>query len=850
MTSTPPGSDRLPQVNQATIALLVVVLLGAAWAAGLLRAHYEEGRATLRVTRAARVVLTLNVRDTWLLLALSLLMGWAVAAAVERSAWVPGFDTDGRLVPALALTSVLGWFFACAGLRRFAYGIASLAAALVSLALFTPSPLTSAGLSVPALRKWSLDLAAQTNLLLLMGLILMFALAGVWTSWWIFRRHNGLVALLPTGTILAVEIINDTSAGLGFFVVVWLAAAASVLLRLNFVALKENWRARRLPHAADTGWTFGEVGVEATVAILAIAFLILPPLSSSDISGALIPGVVHADLTHPFGIGSGSGSGGGIGSIGYSETVRPGTQLKAKPQTVMRVTGDAPTYYPYWRGIALAGWDGIQWYPLPSTPEVPVRQQPLVAAGATIPRDDLPSDTQRVQIQHDTFQVIVPPEQTLATVFSAGEIISVNQPSKVRGIMTSEPALPGAVPALVNVTGDKLSPSTFDTVDSVHFANRVRAPYTFSVTEAIPNAAVDELKSAGTNYPAWIAPYISLYAGGVSAKGYSTARDAEIGALAQTIVQAANATTPYDQARAIESWFQEKGRFTYTLLTPPAPTGVRPLDYFLFTSKKGFCEDFSTAMNVMLRTLGIPSRQMSGFGQGIFDDKTRQYVVNSVDAHSWVEVYFPGYGWIPFEPTPDNVNAPINRPATRALLNVPSTPTTEATPRSRPIPKDPAVDTGGSTSNGAFPDIWRQMLLGGAAVLVLLMIVILLVARWLLAVKDVPRIWRRLLFLGDRLKVPRHRGDTPEEFGGRLATYVPPLDEEVRRLANLYTRASFRRDGLSADELADARRAWHRIRGSYAGLVVGAWRDALRRGRVLSAEEGAASENPEPSRRR
>src|SRR5438445_13550580 len=111
MTSIPRGSDRLPQVNPATIALLVVALLGAAWAAGLLRAHYEEGRATLRVTRADRVLVTLNVRDTWLLLALSLLMGWAVAAAVERSAWVPGFDTDGRLVSLPGSWSVLGCCF-------------------------------------------------------------------------------------------------------------------------------------------------------------------------------------------------------------------------------------------------------------------------------------------------------------------------------------------------------------------------------------------------------------------------------------------------------------------------------------------------------------------------------------------------------------------------------------------------------------------------------------------------------------------------------------------------------------------------------------------------------------------
>jgi hypothetical protein len=695
-----------------------------------------------------------------------------------------------------------------------------------------------------------MDLPGQTNLLLLMGLVGMFALAGVWTSWWIFRRHNGLVALLPTGTILAVEIINDTSAGLGFFVVVWLAAAAAVLLRLNFVALKESWRSRRLPHAADTGWTFGEVGVEATVGILAIAFLILPPLSSSDISGALIPGVVHADPFHPFGIGSGAGGGGGVGSIGYSETVRPGSQLKAKSQTVMRVSGDAPIYYPYWRGIALAGWDGIQWYELPSTQEVPVRQQPRLAAGADLPRDDLPSASQRIQVQHDTFQMMVPPEQTSNTVFSSAEVISVNQPSTVRGIMTSQPTLPGPIPALVNVTGDNLSPSPFDTVDRIHLANRVRAPYTFSVTEAVPNAAVVELKSAGADYPVWIGPYINVYSSGVTAKGYTTARDAEIAVLAQTIVHAAKATTPYDQAKAIESWFLEKGRFTYTLTPPPAPAGVRPLDYFLFTSKKGFCQDFSTAMNVMLRTLGIPSRQMSGFGQGIFDDKTRQYSVNALDAHSWVEVFFPGYGWIPFEATPDGVNAPVNRPATRELLNVPSTPSTETTARPRAVPKDLPVDVGGSTSGSAFPDIWRQALLGGGAVLLVLIIGILLVVRWLLAVKDVPRIWRRLLFLGDRLRVPRHRGDTPQEFGGRLATVVPPLDEEVRRLANLYTRASFRREGLSADELAEARRAWQRVRGRYAGLVLSAWRDALRHGRVVSAEEGAASENPEPSRRR
>lgn len=837
----------MPQVNAGTIILLAVALFGGAWAAGLLRPHYEDGRLRLRVLRAGRVLVTFDLRDTGLLLILALMMGWAVAAAVERSAWVP--STEGRLVPAVAITTLLGWVLIVAGVSRLAYLLASLPIALAALLLLTPSPLLTAGSGVAALLKWVQALPDQNSLLFLIGLLLMFVLTGLWTSWWIFRRRNGLVALLPTGTILAVEIINDVIPGPVFFTVIWLAAAASVLLRLNFVALKEGWRTRRVPHAADTGWTFGEVGIEATVAILAIAFLIVPPLSSVDVSGALIPGVVHADFTHPFGLGSSSQSG-APGSVGYSELVKPGSQLTAKSKTVMLVSGDSPSFYPYWRGIALAGWDGIQWYELPSSRDVPVRQQPVLAAKATLPRDDLPAGP-RIQVLHTTFRV-VPPDQTLNTVFSAGEIISVdNQPAKVRGIVTSVGTpLNGPQPALVNVAGDNAPTASFDTVDKIVFAKRLQAPYTYTVTSAVPNVDVQDLQAAGADYPAWLAPYTSLYQTGRIARG--TGRDAEIAALAQSIVRAAGATTPYDRAKAIESWFIEKpggvARFTYTLKPASTPPGVRPLDNFLFDSKKGYCQDFSTAMNVMLRTLGIPSRQMSGFSVGVLDDKTRQHLVNAVEAHSWVEVFFPGYGWIPFEPTPDGVNAPINRPQTLEQLNAAAPTSTDASSRIPPNLKEPAGVAPSGSTGGSFPDIWRTALIVAGALLLLLAVATLLALRWLLTARDVPRIWRRLLFLGDRLKITRHPGDTAEEFGGRLAASLPPLDDEVRRLATLYTRARFRQGGLRADELATAREAWSRIRGSYPGLVARAWRDALRRGRVLT-EEGAGSESRAPSRR-
>src|SRR2546428_755075 len=122
-------------------------------------------------------------------------------------------------------------------------------------------------------------------------------------------------------------------------------------------------------------------------------------------------------------------------------------------------------------------------------------------------------------------------------------------------------------------------------------------------------------------------------------------------------------------------------------------------------------------MNVMLRTLGIPSRQMSGFGEGVFDEKTHQYTVNSLDAHSWVEVFFPGYGWIPFEPTPDGLNVPVNRPATKEALNAPQSASAQPSARIPPGLREPSDPSAASNQTAPFADILRPVLTVGAGLL-------------------------------------------------------------------------------------------------------------------------------------
>ncbi len=131
------------------------------------------------------------------------------------------------------------------------------------------------------------------------------------------------------------------------------------------------------------------------------------------------------------------------------------------------------------------------------------------------------------------------------------------------------------------------------------------------------------------------------------------ALDSRIPQLAASIT--ATAKTDYDKAAAIERYLLT--HFTYTLQlsrTPPSD----PIAEFLFTRKQGHCEYFAAAMAVMLRALGIPSRVVNGFRGSEFNDLTSEYVVRDSDAHSWVEAYFPGYGWVSFDPTPGGPGQP------------------------------------------------------------------------------------------------------------------------------------------------------------------------------------------------
>jgi hypothetical protein len=124
-------------------------------------------------------------------------------------------------------------------------------------------------------------------------------------------------------------------------------------------------------------------------------------------------------------------------------------------------------------------------------------------------------------------------------------------------------------------------------------------------------------------------------------------QDPRVEALARDIT--AGAGNHYDRARRIESYLRENYGHTLDVRQEP---GVSPLESFLFEEREGHCEFFASAMVIMLRTLGIPARLVNGFQRGDWNDLDNYFIVRQRHAHAWVEMFFPSWGWVSFDPTP------------------------------------------------------------------------------------------------------------------------------------------------------------------------------------------------------
>ncbi len=307
------------------------------------------------------------------------------------------------------------------------------------------------------------------------------------------------------------------------------------------------------------------------------------------------------------------------GYIGFSESVTLGDigRLQESNHLVMRVRleGAAPRgRHLLWRGVALDDFDGHKWRrESDESPRLVPSERNLFRVGTT-------EDLRRLTTQ--TF--FVEPIDT-PVLFAAPRAVAVQ----------------GALPYVRHDDGDGLS-------SRPHLEERISYKVYSDTIE--PEEAL--LRTDRGRFS--LAPTVNMRQPVENYLRLPEELDTRVASLAALVIKESGASNIYDAARAVEAHLgrnQYGGQYSYSL--SQRGSGSDPLADFLFNVRAGHCEYYSTAMAVMLRTQGFPTRIVNGFQTGEYNAAADAYTVRQRDAHSWVEVYFPETDvWVTFDPTP------------------------------------------------------------------------------------------------------------------------------------------------------------------------------------------------------
>jgi hypothetical protein len=282
--------------------------------------------------------------------------------------------------------------------------------------------------------------------------------------------------------------------------------------------------------------------------------------------------------------------------------------------------------------------------------------------------------------------------------------------------------------------------------------------------------------------------------------------------------------TPYDKATAIESYLRN---YPYNTEISAPPEGMDAVEYFLFDVRQGYCDYYASAMAVMLRTIGVPSRLAAGYAPGELvagDDKpvyTDEYRVLERDAHAWVEVFFPTYGWIQFEPT-------ASQPLVQRVVAVePSR--IDSTPEP-PIEEDEDLrDLRNLTAQGSAADStqapshlmrWlanHQPALALFSVIVVLVVIAAFYLRrreeaFLASPELLAGLLGRVGAWAARLRIPWPSSHTPMEHAVRFGREVPEAKPVVDQIATLFVAQRYGRQQPQPETVQRAVTEWARLR--------------------------------------
>ncbi|HXA42144.1 MAG TPA: transglutaminaseTgpA domain-containing protein [Candidatus Solibacter sp.] len=713
---------------------------------------------------------------------LVVLLAWVTAVVVAGSNWIPGSQA---LVPVAVFGAIFVAILARVVPRGLTYWLAI--ETVLVLVLFVAASPHAGGDVASEFRSWVIRVTKDPNTGLLVAMVAAAWLVVAWAGYWTLRRGRVVLGLAPMALVLPIEVVNDpTEPANSFLVVVWIIFAVLLMLRHTVVRVGYRWGEEA---TAEVSSSVGLHGSRALILML-VAATLLPRLNTTDLTVRLFSSATPAG-------GGGAAQlvrqlpGGAFAQTGYSERVQPGGTLNRSQAPVMEVSTDFPRTT-YLRGIDLYADSNGAWEPGGWVSTVA-----NVGAGRPMAVDPYLA-------RHTVNATINVLASRQSTIFWPGDPLLASIAAQARGATGSEFAA-GGLP--------------LGSVDGAYSARGlVPSGTTYAVVASVSVATEAQLRGAGTDYP----PDVQGVTPGMGKPGgvrspEQAAIDPRIVALAAQV--AARQPTPYDQVKSIETYLRTQ--LKYNLQVSPPPRGEDPVLYFLFNSRVGYCEYFASAMGEMVRGLGIPVRLVSGYGPGTAQTPREESLagnaairvtpslIRASDAHTWVEVFFPSYGWIPFEPTPDPAYPTLSRHAFDPAVDtfpavVGAAPAPVTQPGVQPVHQAPAA-----------PDYGRLIpgLAGAAATaLALLALVALLLARGPARLTNPEAAWRRLGWLAARRGRPRLRSQTPIEFTGQLAAAVPDLGGAIEDLGRAYSQWCYRRDGLVEGDRASLDRAWRELR--------------------------------------
>jgi transglutaminase-like putative cysteine protease len=642
---------------------------------------------------------------------------------------------------------------------------------------------------------------------------------GYSTMWMVIRRNRVWIPVLLSGTAMLINLTYASPKPPAFLFYVFIGAALLLLVHQSFLARQRDWTAAMVEVPDLLGWRFILSGGLVVVTLLVVTALFPTRITSIQFvylwQRVREPWLqIQESWNRAFSTINAPATAAGGGFGGRSLTLLGARSLgEALVMEVRSVGPGKEPYFDYWRATAYDRYNGIimgnerTW--IDTTGQITAatlgledeeRARTPLEAGEPLPQLDTverEAITQTYTLRRD---IAVP------TLFAATQPISVSVPILAKH-------------SFVMIEGQMVANYSDLSLFSAQ-ADRLHAGFTYTVNSLVGTANKQSLREAPTAYPAWVERYLQLPEGNQLDRVRAKA--------AEVVGDAANA---YDKAERIESYLRS---LPYDEQIPFPPEGRDGIDWFLFDLQRGYCDYFASAMVVMLRTQGVPARLVSGYAGGQYNPETGVFEVRQNVAHTWPEVYFPGYGWQRFEPTPASYTAPVQRSETSsdeagtdaAAGSVAMLPSLG---RSIDLAELERLLAEHGSSN---PDLVRHLIAQREAALrratwawrgvigagiVALILGGLAFNRRLRHLHGAAHAYQRLLNGAWWAGLHPDESATPQEFAGHLAEQLPAQRSALSNLAAAYTHERY---GGKRVRQSDIQRAWQRVRWPLVGLVL------------------------------